>query len=236
MQGSQRIIKLGGFCGILGIALYIVLAVSDPYIGPQTKTPQEFLAAWGPPKYIALNMALHFLFAGAALLWLVAFVGLDRLLSVEEPGMLIRIGTLLGIVACAIMAQMMIVQGSVMSKMGQAFLSAASESERQSVTALYQGLRVIDYGMDLAFDTFFFSAWILLGCSMLRHRNFGKVFGGIGIVLFLLAAAFNLRAAPDPPAFDLGPIAALWVLAVYVQMLRSSNLSREIRAESASVA
>ena len=208
---------------MLGIALYIVLAVSDPYIGPQTKTSHEFLAAWGTPKYIALNMALHFLFAGAALLWLVAFVGLYRLLSVEEPGMLIQAGTLLGIVACAIMAQMMIVQGSVMSKLGQAFLSAASESERQSVAGLYKGLRVIDYGMDLTFDTFFFSAWILLGCSMLRHRSFGKTFGGIGIVLFLLAAAFNLRAAPDPPAFDLGPIAALWVLAVYVQMMRSNH-------------
>lgn len=227
MHVSHGIIKVGGFCGALGITLYIILAVSDPYVGPQTKTSQEFLAAWGAPKYIALNMALHFLFAAAALLWLVAFVGLYHLLSAEKPGMLLVAGTLLGIVACAVMTQMMIVQGTVMSKMGQAFLSAASESERQSVAALYKGLRVIDYGMDLTFDTFFFSAWILLGCTMLRHRSFGKIFGGIGIVLFVLAAGFNLRAAPDPPVFDLGPIAALWVLAVYVQMMRSSNAFKE---------
>ena len=82
----------------------------------------------------------------------------------------------------------------------QAFLSAASDAERQSAVALYKGLRFIDYGMDLTFDTFFFTAWVLLGASMLRHRSFGRVFGGAGIILFALAAATNLRAAPDPPA------------------------------------
>ncbi|HEX5701984.1 MAG TPA: hypothetical protein VFX97_02055 [Pyrinomonadaceae bacterium] len=133
------------------------------------------------------------------------------------------VGTLLGIIACAVMAQMMIIQGSVMSKMGQAFISATTESARESAVALYRGLRFIDYGMDLTFDLFFFTGWILLAIQMLRHRNFGKVFGGIGLILFVLAGVMNLRAAPDPPAFDVGPIAALWVLAVYVQMLRVAN-------------
>jgi hypothetical protein len=153
-------------------------------------------------------------------LWLVAFVELKRLLGAESPSVIVDVGTLLGIVGCAVMAQMMIIQGSVMSKMGQAFLSATSESERESAVALYRGLRFIDYAMDLTFDLFFYTAWILLGLKMLRHRNFGKLFGGIGLILFVLAAIMNLRAAPDPPAFDVGPIAALWLLAVYVQMLR----------------
>ncbi|HEX6190157.1 MAG TPA: hypothetical protein VFZ40_19035 [Pyrinomonadaceae bacterium] len=213
-------IRAGGVCGVLGIVIYLALAISDPYIGPQTKTTQEFLAAWGTPKYIAINMALHFAVAGAAVLWLVSFVGLKRLLDAESPSVMVRVGTLLGIIACAVMAQMMIVQGSVMSKMGQAFLSATSESERESAVALYRGLRFIDYAMDLTFDLFFFTAWILLGLKMLRHQNFGKLFGGIGLILFVLAAIMNLRAAPDPPAFDVGPLAALWLLAVYVQMLR----------------
>lgn len=231
MQHDSRTIKMGGVTGVVGVLMYLVLAISDPYIGPETKTTQEFLAAWGTPKYIAVNMALHFMFAGAAILWLVAFVGLRRLLGAETPSMLVNIGTLLGIVGCAVMVQMMIVQGSVMSKMGQAFLSATSESERQSAVALYKGLRFIDYGMDLAFDTFFFSAWILLGFKMLRHPSFGKVFGGIGIVLFVLAGIFNLRAAPDPPAFDIGPIAALWMLAVYIQTLRSAKSFPDVQAE-----
>jgi hypothetical protein len=230
MDHSRRMINVGAVAGILGLLIYITLAISDPYIGPETKTTQEFLAAWGTPKYVAVNMALHFLFAGAAILWLVAFVGINRLLGAEAPSVLVTIGTLLGIVACAVMVQMMILQGSVMSKMSQAFLSATNESERESAVALYKGLRFIDYGMDLAFDTFFFSAWILLGFKMLRHPSFGKVFGGIGIVLFVLAAIFNLRAAPNPPAFDIGPIAALWVLAVYIQTLRSAKSFPDFQA------
>jgi hypothetical protein len=224
-------IKVGGVAGVVGVLMYIVLAISDPYIGPETKTTQEFLAAWGTPKYVAVNMALHFMVAGAAILWLVAFVGLRGLLGAETPSVLVNIGTLLGVVACAVMVQMMIVQGSVMSEMSQAFLSATSESERESAVVLYKGLRNIDYGMDLAFDTFFFSAWILLGFKMLRHPSFGKVFGGIGIVLFVLAAIFNLRAAPDPPAFDLGPIASIWVLSVYIQTLRSAKSFPDFQAE-----
>lgn len=227
MNRDHRIIKAGGTCGVVGIFIYIVLALSDPYIGPKTTTTQEFLAAWGTPKYIAVNMALHFILAGVTVLWMVSFIGINHLLRDGRPGPIVNIATLLGIIACAVMAQMMIIQGSVMSKMGQAFLSAASDSERQSAVALYKGLRFIDYGMDLTFDLFFFTAWILLGFSMLRHRNFGKVFGGIGIILFVLAAILNLRAAPDPPAFDLGPIAALWVLAVYIQMLRATKSSRD---------
>ena len=228
MHDEQRFIKIGACCGILGILLYLALAIADPYIGPQTKNTQEFLAAWGTPKYVAVNMIMHFVFAAATLLWLVAFIGLKRLLA-EERRVAVQVGTIFGIVACAIMAEMMIVQGSVMSKMGQAFLSAKAESDRALTVAVYKGLRSIDFGMDLAFDTFFFSAWILLGYSMLRHRDFGKIFGGIGIALFVLAAGFNLQAAPDPPAFDLGPIAALWILAVFVQMLR---VNKRFRARS----
>ena len=225
MHHDSRMIKVAGVAGVVGVLMYIVIAVSDPYIGPETKTTQEFLAAWGTPKYVAINMALHFMVAGVFILLLVAFLGLRRLLIAETPSFLVNIGTLLGVVGCAVMVQMMIVQGSVMSKMSQAFLLATSDSERQSAVALYRGLRFIDYGMDLAFDTFFFSAWILLGCKMLRHPSFGKVFGGIGIVLFVLAAILNLRAAPDPPAFDVGPIAGLWILAVYIQTLRSAKSS-----------
>ena len=231
MNQSHRIIKVGGICGSLGILIYIGLALSDPYIGPQTKTTQEFLAAWGTPKYIAVNMALHFIIAGVTILWIVSFIGINRLLRDGRPVLIVNIGTILGIIACAVMAQMMIIQGSVMSKMGQAFLSATSDGERQSAVALYRGLRFIDYGMDLTFDLFFFTAWILFGFSMLRHRNFGKVFGAIGIILFLLAAILNLRAAPDPPAFDLGPVAALWLLAVYIQMLRATKSLRASDAE-----
>jgi hypothetical protein len=73
------------------------------------------------------------------------------------------------------------------------------------------------------FDTFFFTAWILLGLAMLKSKCFGKIFGALGIVLFGITAVFNIWTAPNPPGFELAPIVSLWVLAVYVQMLRSAK-------------
>jgi hypothetical protein len=93
---NQRMVRAGGACGLLGIIVYMALAISDPYIGPETKTTQEFLAVWGTPKYIAINMALHFAFAGAAVFWLASFVGLKRLLGAESPIVIVDVGTLLG--------------------------------------------------------------------------------------------------------------------------------------------
>jgi hypothetical protein len=75
----------------------------------------------------------------------------------------------------------------------------------------------------LTFDLCFFTGWILLAIIMWAHRSFGRIFGALGIALFALAAILNIAAAPDPPKFDVGPLAALWTLAVYIQMLRASK-------------
>jgi hypothetical protein len=58
---------------------------------------------------------------------------------------------------------------------------------------------------------------------MLKSKCFGKIFGALGIVLFGITAVFNIWTAPNPPGFELAPIVSLWVLAVYVQMLRSAK-------------
>jgi hypothetical protein len=57
---------------------------------------------------------------------------------------------------------------------------------------------------------------------MWSHQSFGRTISAIGIALFALALILNIRAAPDPPGFDVGPIAALWLIVVYIQMVRTS--------------
>lgn len=227
---ERRFIKVGGLCGILGVLLYIGLAVSDQFIFPETRSTQEFLSLIGTTKYGAINMGMHFVFVAVVMLWIVAFLSLNRLLGADNPGLTLRLGTLFGIIACAIMAQMMIVQASVMVRMGRMLLATTDDAQRQNLVAMYKGLRYIDYGMDLAFDSFFFTAWIMLGYNMLYHARYGKVFGIIGIILFGLAAILNLQTAPDPPNFDVGPIASLWILAVYVQMVRAAKPLTELHA------
>jgi hypothetical protein len=110
-----------------------------------------------------------------------------------------------------------------MVRLGRMFIAAADEAQGQSVIILYRGLRNFDIGIDLAFDSFFFLAWILLGFAMLKSKYFGRLFGALGIILFGITSVLNIWTAPNPPGFEMAPIVSLWGLAVYIQMLRSAK-------------
>lgn len=166
------------------------------------------------------NEGGHFLIGFTAILFIVAFLALMKLLESEKPASFARIGGLFGVIACPIMVIQMLVQGTVMVRMGRLFIAATDEAQRQSIAILYRGLRNFDIGIDLAFDSFFFSAWILLGFAMLKSKYFGKILGALGIVLFGITAVLNLWTAPNPPSFEMSPVVSVWVLAVYIQMLR----------------
>lgn len=226
MEQDHKIIRVGGIFGIIGIFLFLCIGVALEQLvwqGLGLDTIQRFLEIHGTSPYYQMNIGGHFILAIAFVCMLVAFIGLYRLLTMEKQGIAAKLGALFGVVACPIMVIQMMVQGTVIVKIGRRFLAATDEAQRQDVVSLYRGLRLFDQGIDLAFDTFFFLGWILLAFSMLSHRNFGKLFGIIGIILFGAAALLNAWAAPTPPSFEIGPIVCLWVLAVYVQMLRTSK-------------
>lgn len=217
---------------IAGILMYIAVAVLDPVLIPTAgPTTADFLTAMGSTGAGRLNMVIHMLIAGAALLWLLGFLGLFRLLDPAGQRWIVRVGVLFGILACVITVQMVLVQGGVMVGMGRRFVAAPAEA-RELVLMVYSGLRIVDQSFDLAFDLFFFTAWILLASAMIRHASFGRLMGAGGLLLFGAAVVLNLYAAPRPPAFDVGPIAGLWVLMVYVLMFRAT-LTRESAREPA---
>jgi len=231
MEDDKKIVKIGGICGIVGIVIFLGIAVFLEHLYWQKipiKTTEDQLGILGSSPHSQINMGGHFMVCLAMFLFLVAFLALKRLLEWEKPKWSVKIGSLFGIVACPIMVIQMLVQGTIMVRLGRMFLAATEETQRQSVVILSRGLRSFDMGIDLAFDSFFFAAWILLGLAMVKSKYFGKIFGGLGMVLFAITAALNIWAAPNPPSFEMSPIVSLWILAVFVQMLR---LTKSIKAE-----
>ena len=231
MEQDQKIIRVGGIFGIIGIFLFLCIGVGLEQLFWQRlgiDTIERFLQINGTSPYYQINMGGHFILGIAFLCMIVSFIGLYELLSMEKQRLAAKVGALFGVLACPIMVIQMSVQSTVMVKMGRRFLAATDEAQRQDVVSLYRGLRLFDQGIDLAFDTFFFLGWILLAFAMLSHRNFGKVFGLIGIILFGAAAVLNAWSAPTPPSFEMSPIVCLWVLAVFVQMLRAAKTSPSI--------
>jgi hypothetical protein len=73
-------------------------------------------------------------------------------------------------------------------------------------------------GLDVSFDIFVLTSFVLFGLMMIRDRRFGRVFGLAGCTLSMAALAFNLYAFPVPPEPDLGPLVGLWSLAVAIRM------------------
>jgi len=235
-ENRYRTIKLGALCGILGIFIFFGVAVlleqlfwQDKLKALNINTTKEFLNILGTNPYSQIIMGGHLLIGLAMLLFAVGFIGLFYMLSIEKKSIFITIGTIFGVIACAIMTEMSIIQGTVMVKLGNMFIGAKNDIQKESIVAVYRGLRCIDWGLDLAFDFFFFSAWILLGIAMLKNKNLGKILGFVGIILFTITAVLNIWAAPDPAIIELAPICCLWILMVYIQMLRSMRaISKEV--------
>ena len=81
----------------------------------------------------------------------------------------------------------------------------------------------VQYLLDVVWDIFICGALILLGTVMLGHPAYGKIWGGLGILLSFGLLVLNLHTFPEAPAYagsvDLGPFVALWMLAVFIRTL-----------------
>jgi len=227
MDYIKRLSLTGSICGVTGSIIFLVVAglIEKLYWQPKfqamVKTTGGFLSLLGDTPYSQISMGTHLLGAFALLLLAVGFIGLYKLLSIDKKKVSVTIGSVLGILACSIMVEMAIIQGSVVNKMSTLYLNSSAE-DQGGVVNLYRGLKSLEFGMDIAFDFFFFSAWILLAFAMLKHKSFGKIIGFIGLILFILTAALNVWAAPNPPSLELSPLCCLWILAVYIQALKIS--------------
>lgn len=222
MEEERRLAKLGGVCGIIAVILFMTpILITISGLVPQTT--QEFLTAAGEPGKGPMFMAVYFSIAAVGVLGIVLMLGLYKALSSEGSTIAATLGTLFGILGFLALAEMIVVQGTVTVYMGGMFNQAANSGEQQRLLILFRGLRFVDLGLDLVWDIFIALSLILLGYAMLRHRYFGKVLGSAGIVIGALLLFFNLWSAPLPPTPDLGPVAVLWVLAVSIQMLRTSK-------------
>jgi xanthosine utilization system XapX-like protein len=103
---------------------------------------------------------------------------------------------------------------------------AVRSGGRGSVDAfLRTKFRRVDLGLDVAWDAYICLGTFLFSWNMLRHPRFGRIFGGLVLLLSAGLAVLNLAAFPAPPAYagliDLGPFVGLWYVAVSIQLLRS---------------
>ena len=229
MREDEKLIKIGGVCGIIAFVLLgSAFLLNNVLPGHGTETTEEFLSSLSTARNGTLLMNGYFIAAAYGLLGIVALLGLHRLLTNERSSLAATVGVIYGCIAFSLVAAMLIVQGTVMARMGSRF-ATANETERQTIITIYRSLRSVDLGLDLVWDVFICISFLLFGISMFRSRYFGAVFGITGILIGVALLTLNMATAPTPPAsaglIDLGPLAGVWFLAISIQLLRKAKFA-----------
>ena len=143
-----------------------------------------------------------------------ASYGLYRLLALNRKTPSLQIAAVSNAIAGALVTAMLMVQVAVRAG-GRGTLDAF----------LWTKFRRVDLGLDVAWDVYICLGTFLFAWNMLRHARYGRIFGGLGLLLSAGLAVLNLATFPTPPAYagliDLGPFVGLWYVAVSIQLLRS---------------
>ena len=200
---DRRMTLAGAACGLAAVTAY-------------------FGAAFLPLPDI-LGRLLAFAFGPLLAL---SFLGLFHTLADQSDGPALRFGVALGMMAGVTVTIMLSVQmGNNMMRVEQLAV-ADTEAAREMVALAHRAVNRVQMLIDVAWDVFICGAGALVGFAMLRHARFGRVWGGIGIVVSVALLYLNLDTYPRGPAYagsvDLGPLVAVWFLAVYVRVLQFS--------------
>ena len=189
-----------GIAGILGVACYI-LAITLPWPETQLGTSGALVvvSAW-PILSIVYSYGLY------------TFVGAERESTAN------RLAFVFAVTAFTTVLAMIVLQLAIGAGIGE----ITKGLDQQTTTALRQGLRMIDLGLDVAWDMLIGTALVFSGIAMRRRSGLGLGWAipsaGLGIALIVLNAA----TFPWPPAerglIDVGPFIGLFVMALATRL------------------
>ncbi len=157
-----------------------------------------------------------------------SFIGLYHSLAAHADGPALRFGVALGLLAGATVTIMLSVQmgnNMILSEQLDAadVTTAAGQAAREAAMLAHRAVNRVQMLIDVAWDVLICGAGLAVGLAMLGHPRFGWAFGGAGILASGALLYLNLDTFPYAPgevgSVDLGPLVALWLLAVYLRVL-----------------
>ena len=177
--------------------LAIVVPWPDTQLG--TSASLVVVAAW-PILSIVYSYGLH------------AFVAAERESAAN------RLAFVFAVVAFATVLGMIVVQLAV----GAGIAEITKGLDEPAATALRRGLRLIDLGLDVAWDMLIGTALILWGVAMRRRTGLGPGWALPSVVMGVALIALNAATFPWPPGdrglIDIGPFIGVFMLALAIRL------------------
>lgn len=197
-----------GLAGIVGVACYF-LAVLIPWPENQAGTSMGLLAISAFP-----------------ILGIVFSFGLHSAVAAEREGAANRLGFVFAVAAFATLLGMVIAQLAVGAGIGE----MAKGLDDNAATALRRGLRLIDLGLDVAWDFLIGTAMIFWGVALRGRSGFGPGWGVPLMVLGVALIVLNAATFPWPPGshglVDIGPWIALFFVGLGVRLIMLGRQAR----------
>jgi hypothetical protein len=138
--------------------------------------------------------------------------GLYSFVAAESESTANRLSLVFAVTAFSTVLGMIVVQLAVGAGMGE----IGQGLDEQTTTALRRGLRMVDLGLDVAWDMLIGTALIFSGAAIRRRSGLGLGWAVPSVVLGMALIVLNAATFPWPPGdrglIDIGPFIGLFVM------------------------
>jgi hypothetical protein len=193
----RRLAKTGGICCISGTLCYLA-------------------AAFAPlPDNLSYAVAMCW-----PVLSIVFAYAIRGVIGAERESLSNSLAFVFACIAFATVASMISVQLAV--RMGAAEYVAAPGADVDLYAAIRKTTRMVDLGMDVAWDFFIGATLFFLGVALAGDSRFGRAWGALTSGFGLALVVLNSITFPWPPdtrgLFDLGPFIGIFLIAMGVRL------------------
>lgn len=189
-----------GLAGVVGVACYI-LAITLPW--PETQ--------WGTSSALLVVSAWP-------VLSIVYAYGLYDFVAAERDGTANRLGFVFAVAAFTTVLGMIVAQLAV----GAGIAEISQGLDASTAKALRRGLRLIDLGLDVAWDMLIGTALIFSGLAIRRRSGLGRGWAIPSVILGAALILLNAATFPWPPGdrglIDIGPLIGAFVMALAARL------------------
>ncbi len=210
-KDSKRLFSMSGMFGIGAVVCYLIGALVELPV----RDGISLLIFFGFP---AFGIAQWYL--------------LRNIFSANDNRTIGDLALIFAISGFTLLTAMVWAQMGARLGIGDLQLHAANEAEGNQFKMILKGVRFVDLGIDVAWDFFIGTAFILTGIGMRRVPGLGLPWGLplsiLGVALILL----NAWTFPWPPntrgLFDIGPFCATYMLILSIRLVFLGRHSKTV--------